>query len=59
LFRFYGLKSLPKTLILSEIDRSHHYARDILLKMLADEPGQRISSSQIVNELKSIKINVK
>ena len=35
-----------------------HYARDLLTKMLEDDPNKRISSEEVVNELKSIKIEV-
>ena len=42
---------------LTEIDRSH-FARDLLTKMLKDELGERISSTQVVKELETIKIKV-
>ena len=48
---------MKKTLFCTEIERSH-YVRDLLTKMLKAEPGERISSIQVVKELKDIKIEV-
>ncbi len=42
----------------TEIDRSH-YLRCLIQKMLADNPNDRISSSDAVRELKLICIQVK
>jgi hypothetical protein len=41
----------------TEIESSH-YARDLLKKMLEDDPNKRITSEEVVNELESIKIEV-
>jgi hypothetical protein len=41
---------------LTEIDRSH-FARDLLIKMLEDDPHKRISSEEVVKELET-KFNV-
>ena len=48
---------MKNTFFCIEIDRSH-YARNLLTKMLKAEPGERISSIQVVNELKDIKTEV-
>ena len=45
------------TLFCTEID-GLHYARHLLPKMLEDDPKKRISSLEVVNELKLVKIKV-
>ena len=50
-------KAEKKKLFCTEIDPSH-YARDLLTKMLEDDPNKRITSEEVVNELESIKIEV-
>ncbi len=48
---------MKKILFCIEIDSSH-YARDLLTKMLKDDPNNRISSEEVVKELETIKIEV-
>lgn len=36
-----------------------HYARDLLLIMLENEPGKRIFSNEVVDKIKSIKFMVR
>ena len=48
---------MKKPFFCIEIDRSH-YARDLLTKMLEEDPNKRISSEEVVKELQSIKIEV-
>ena len=50
-------KRLKNTFLFTEIDSSH-FARDLLTKMLEDDPDKRISSEEVVKELNSIKIEV-